>query len=54
MTSVLPVTHGISLIGEIMLRGDVRSVWQVGALAVLAIAFIAIAWVLLRRAMRSA
>jgi len=54
MTSVLPVTHGISLIGEIMLRGDIRSVWQVGALAILTVAFLGIAWFLLRRAMRSA
>lgn len=54
LTSVLPVTHGIKLLGEVMLRGDVQSVWQVGALAVLAAAFLAIAWLLLRRAMRSA
>jgi ABC-2 type transport system permease protein len=54
LTSVLPVTHGIKLLGEIMLRGQVQSLWQVGALAVLAVAFLAIAWILLRRAMRSA
>jgi ABC-2 type transport system permease protein len=54
LTAVLPVTHGISLIGEIMLRGEVRSLWQVGVLAALAVGFIAVAWILLRRAMRSA
>jgi ABC-2 type transport system permease protein len=54
LTAVLPVTHGISLIGEIMLRGEVRSLWQVGVLSALAVGFIAVAWILLRRAMRSA
>ena len=54
LTAILPVTHGISLIGEIMLRGDIRSVWQVGALGLLVLAFLGFAWFLLRRAMRSA
>lgn len=54
LTAILPVTHGISLIGEIMLRGDIRSVWQVGALGLLVVAFLGFAWFLLRRAMRSA
>lgn len=54
LTSILPVTHGISLIGEVMLRGSVQSLWQVGALGALAVGFCGSAWLLLRRAMRSA
>jgi ABC-2 type transport system permease protein len=54
LTSVLPVTHGIRLIGEIMLRGSVQSVWEVGALGALALAFCVVAWLLIRRSMRSA
>jgi ABC-2 type transport system permease protein len=53
-TSVLPVTHGIRLIGEVMLRGSVQSLWQVAVLGGLAVAFCGASWVLLRRAMRSA
>ncbi|HSL35107.1 MAG TPA: ABC transporter permease [Candidatus Limnocylindrales bacterium] len=54
LTSVLPVTHGIRLIGEVMLRGSVQSLWQVAVLGGLVIAFCGASWVLLRRAMRSA
>lgn len=54
LTSVLPVTHGIRLIGEIMLRGSVQSVWEVGALGALALVFCVVAWLLIRRSMRSA
>jgi ABC-2 type transport system permease protein len=53
-TSVLPVTHGIRLIGEVMLRGSVQSLWQVAVLGGLVVAFCGTSWVLLRRAMRSA
>jgi ABC-2 type transport system permease protein len=54
LTSVLPVTHGIRLIGEVMLRGSVQSLWQVAVLGGLVVAFCGTSWVLLRRAMRSA
>jgi ABC-2 type transport system permease protein len=54
LTSVLPVTHGIRLIGEVMLRGSVQSLWQVAVLGGLVVAFCGASWVLLRRAMRSA
>jgi ABC-2 type transport system permease protein len=54
LTGILPVTHGIQLIGDIMLRGRVEQLWHVGALGALAATFIGLAWVLLRRAMRSA
>jgi ABC-2 type transport system permease protein len=54
LTGILPVTHGIRLIGDVMLRGAVTEPWPIGALAALAVAFIGISWMLLRRAMRSA
>ena len=54
LTSILPVTHGIQLIGDIMLRGQVGEPWHLAALGAQAAAFIAISWVVLRRAMRSA
>jgi ABC-2 type transport system permease protein len=53
LTAILPVTHGIELIGGVMLRGQVEP-WHLGALAVLAVVFIVVAWLLLRRALRSA
>jgi ABC-2 type transport system permease protein len=54
LTAILPVRHGIRLIGDVMLRGSTDATWQIGALAVLAIGFTAAGWILLRRAMRSA
>ncbi len=54
LTSILPVTHGIQLIGDVMLRGEVEEPWHVAALGGLAATFIGVSWVLLRRAMRSA
>jgi ABC-2 type transport system permease protein len=54
LTSILPVTHGISMIGDVMFRGSIGELWQLGVLGALAAGFIVIAWVLLRRAMRSA
>jgi hypothetical protein len=53
-TSVLPVTSGISLIGQVMFRGAVVVTWQPVVLAALALGFTAVAWVLIRRAMRGA
>ncbi|HEX7223645.1 MAG TPA: ABC transporter permease [Candidatus Limnocylindrales bacterium] len=54
MTSILPVTHGISMIGDVMFRGSIGELWQLGVLGALAGGFILVAWLLLRRAMRSA
>jgi ABC-2 type transport system permease protein len=54
LTAILPVRHGIRLIGDVMLRGSTDATWQIGALALLAIGFTAAGWILLRRAMRSA
>lgn len=54
LTSILPVTHGIQLIGDVMLRGEIDEPWHVAVLGGLAAGFIGVAWLLLRRAMRSA
>ena len=54
LTSILPVTHGIAMIGDVMFRGSIGELWQLAALGGLAAGFILIAWLLLRRAMRSA
>jgi ABC-2 type transport system permease protein len=54
LTQVLPVSHGIRLITDVMMRGTTESAGALGALGGLGLAFIAIAWVLIRRAMRSA
>jgi ABC-2 type transport system permease protein len=54
LTSILPVTHGISMIGDVMFRGSIGELWQLTVLGALAVGFILVAWLLLRRAMRSA
>jgi ABC-2 type transport system permease protein len=54
LTSILPVTHGISMIGDVMFRGSIGELWQLAVLGALAVGFILVAWLLLRRAMRSA
>ena len=54
LTGILPVTHGIRLLGDVMLRGGVDGPGSIATLGGLATAFILGAWVLLRRAMRSA
>jgi ABC-2 type transport system permease protein len=48
----LPVTHGITLMQEIMLGGTIVHVWQLLALAVIAAVLLAFSWVLLWREMR--
>ena len=50
----LPVTHGIRLLQDVMLRGDTNSWWQLGVLAGLALAFLVLTVILLRRTMRNA
>ena len=45
----LPVTHGIQTFQETMLRGEVRSVWMVGALAGIGVALYVVALLRLRR-----
>ena len=49
---LLPVTHGIRLIGDLMLRGSLDEVWEAWALVGIASVTIAAAWLLLRRSMR--
>jgi ABC-2 type transport system permease protein len=50
----LPVTHGIQLLQDLMLRGATNHVWQAGALVVIAAVTLLAAWLLLRRNMRTA
>jgi len=50
----LPVTHGIHLLQDFMLRGDTTAWWQLGALAGLGLIFLLLTVVLLRRQMKNA
>lgn len=50
----LPVTSGIRLIQDVMLRGGVVHTWQYGVLATIAIATLAFSWIMLRRGMSRA
>jgi ABC-2 type transport system permease protein len=50
----LPVTHGIRLLQDIMLRGDTTAWWQLGVLAALAFIFLVLTVILLRRLLRNA
>jgi ABC-2 type transport system permease protein len=51
---LLPVTHGIKLLQDFMLRGDTTAWWQLEALAGLGLIFLLLTVVLLRRQMRNA
>ena len=51
---LLPVTHGIRLIQDVMLRGQITEAWQVGALAGIAAVTLVASWLLLRRGMTKA
>jgi ABC-2 type transport system permease protein len=48
----LPVTHGISLLQDLMLGGAVTQPWQLLALAGIAAVLLLVSWVLLRRELR--
>jgi ABC-2 type transport system permease protein len=48
----LPVTHGITLMQEIMLGGTIVHTWQLLALGVIAAVLLAFSWMLLYREMR--
>jgi ABC-2 type transport system permease protein len=50
----LPVTHGIRLIQDLMLRGSTTQTWEYGALAVIAAVTLTAAWLGLRRGMARA
>jgi len=50
----LPVTHGIRLLQDLMLRGSTTHAWEFLALIVIATLTLVLAWMGLRRGMRSA
>jgi len=50
----LPVTHGIRLLQDLMLRGTTNAAWEFLALAVIAMVTLVVAWILLRRGMTRA
>ena len=50
LTSLLPVTNGIQLIGDVMLRGSTDAYTAVAWLVAEVVAFTGIAWLILRRA----
>ena len=50
----LPVTHGIRLLQDLMLRGVVVHPWQIAALAAIAAVLLTVSWMLLRKEMRPA
>ena len=50
----LPVTHGIRLLQDLLLRGETNHVWEFGALGLIAAGTLVFAWLLLRRNMRTA
>ena len=50
----LPVTHGIRLLQDLMLRGMTNQAWEFLALGVIAIVTLTGAWILLRRGMTRA
>lgn len=51
---LLPVTHGITLLQDLMLRGSTNATWEIGALGLIALVTIAAAWLMMRRSMRTA
>jgi ABC-2 type transport system permease protein len=51
---LLPVTHGIVLLQDLMLRGATTAAWQLGALGIIALVTLFVSWSLMRRAMTTA
>jgi ABC-2 type transport system permease protein len=51
---LLPVTHGIRLIQDLLLRGTITHPWQLLALALIAMVTLVASWALVRREMRPA
>ena len=51
---LIPVTSGISLIQDVMLRGEVREPWQAMLLAAIGLGLLLACWLLLRRGMKRA
>lgn len=54
LSYLLPVTHGIRLLQDVLLRGGTDQAWELVALAAIAIVTFVAAWILLRRAMTRA
>jgi ABC-2 type transport system permease protein len=50
----LPVTHGIALLQEVMLRGEILQAWMIGALVAIGLVLYAGSLIRLRRIMRRA
>ena len=50
----LPVTHGIRLLQDLMLRGATNAAWQFLALGLIALVTLSGSWLLLRRSMTRA
>jgi ABC-2 type transport system permease protein len=53
LTALLPVTNGIELIGDVMLRGSTEALAPLVALAAETVAYTGLAWLIIRRALRS-
>lgn len=51
---LLPVTHGITLLQDLMLRGSTNAAWEIGALGGIVVVTLIIAWWLMRRDMTTA
>src|SRR3954462_4446508 len=51
LTYLLPVTHGIRLLQDFLLRGATTASWELVALGVIAAATLLMSWLLLRRSM---
>jgi ABC-2 type transport system permease protein len=49
--NLLPVTHGIRLLQDLMLRGSTAESWRLGVLATIAVVTVGITWLRLRRDM---
>jgi ABC-2 type transport system permease protein len=54
LTFILPVTHGIRLLQDFMLRGGTNQAWELVALGMIALVTLVLAWLLLRRGMTRA
>ena len=50
----IPVTNGIALFQDVMLRGEIREPWQAMVLAATALVLLLACWLLLRRSMSRA
>jgi ABC-2 type transport system permease protein len=51
---MLPVTHGIRLLQDLMLRGSTNNAWEFVALVAIALVTLVLAWILLQRGMTRA